>query len=152
MNGLPFISVFYKYYRKQIFEYMVKSYNSFIAEKKDSEDMKYKLSLLINRLYDASRPYTMHKYSDSGWENAHAHIHALEKIDGVTGVYRSSGVYRNYFAGKSESYDKSAYREYDLDITTKYGNIGGRLICHSAGEVDDVFSEYDMTCTFWEKE
>lgn len=114
-------------------------------------DNNYQLSLLINRLYTASKPYTTHKYSDLGWQYAKAHINALKKVKGVINVISSAGVYYNYFAGTSPDINHPAYREYELTIETEYGTVEGKLICHSAGHTDDVFSEYDMTCTFWKK-
>ena len=117
-----------------------------------SMDNTYQLSLLINRLYTASKPYTQHGYSDEDWHNAKEHIAALRKVKGVTDVTSWSGVYHNYFAGTSPDINHPAYREYKLEIDTLYGKVEGRLICHSAGREDDVFSRYDMTCTFWRKE
>jgi hypothetical protein len=117
----------------------------------NSIDNNYQLTLLINRLYTASKPYTTHSYSDMGWENAQAHIAALRTVKGVKDVISSAGVYYNYFAGTSPDINRPAYRKYDLTIETEYGTLEGQLICHSAGSVDDVFSRYDMTCSFWKQ-
>lgn len=132
---------------------MVKDYNTFILEKKSNRDMDntYQLNLIINKLYTASKPYTVKLYHDTGWQNVYAHIEALGKVNGVISITNSAGVYYNYFAGTSPDHNHSAYREYKLTIETQYGEIEGSLICHSAGKVDDVFSSYDMTCTFWKK-
>ena len=117
-------------------------------------ERKYQLSLLINRLYTASRPFTMHSYSDEGWQNVGEHIDALRKVRGVIEISAGApdGGYRNYFAGQSIDFDHPAYKEYRLEIETEYGYVIGRLICHSAGKKEDVFSRYDMTCTFWDKD
>ena len=115
-------------------------------------DNTYQLSLLINRLYTASKPYTQHGYSDNGWQNVDEHVNALRKVKGVVDITRWAGVYHNYFAGTSPDINHPAYREYKLEIETLYGIVEGRLICHSAGREDDVFSRYDMTCTFWRKD
>jgi hypothetical protein len=132
---------------------MIKTYDSFITEQKEdrSMDRTYQLNLLINRLYTASRPYTSKLYSDSGWQNVYDHVDAIGKVKGVISIDMSSGTYYNYFAGTSSD-NRPAYREYKLDIKTEYGDIEGNLICHSAGKPDDVFSAYDMTCTFWKKQ
>lgn len=118
-----------------------------------TEEKSYQLSLLINRLYTASRPFTMHSYSDEGWQNVTQHIDALRKVRGVIdiSVGAPDGGYRNYYAGRSIDFDHPAYKEYRLEIETEYGIVIGRLICHSAGSMDDAFSRYDMTCTFWNK-
>lgn len=119
-----------------------------------TEEKSYQLSLLINRLYTASRPFTMHSYSDEGWQNVSHHIEALRKVRGVIDISASTpdGGYRNYQFGRSVDFNHPAYKEYRLEIETDYGIVIGRLICHSAGNEDDVFSRYDMTCTFWNKD
>lgn len=119
-----------------------------------TEEKSYRLSLLINRLYTASRPFTMHSYSDEGWQNVGEHIDALRKVRGVIDIFTESplGGYRNYYGGQSIDDEHPAYKEYRLEIETEYGYVIGRLICHSAGRKDDVFSRYDMTCTFWNKD
>lgn len=115
-------------------------------------DRTYQLNLLINRLYTASKPYTEHLYHDSGWQNVYAHLEAIGKVKGVVDVNCGSGQYYNYFAGTSPDINHPAYREYRMTIKTEWGDVEGRLICHSAGKEDDVFSSYDMTCTFWRKQ
>lgn len=115
-------------------------------------DRTYQLNLLINRLYTASRPFTTRIYSDSGWQNVYKHLAAIEGVRGVLEVDCSSGQYCNYVACRSLDINHPAYREYTMTIKTEWGDIEGRLICHSAGSQDDVFSSYDMTCTFWRKE
>lgn len=129
----------------------VKKYSDIINENNElgKIDKTYQLNLLINRLYTASIPFTKHKYSDTGWQNVGDHIAALRKVRGVTDVISSAGVYYNYFAGTSPDINRPAYRKYELTIETEYGTVEGQLICHSAGTTDDVFSSYDMTCTFW---
>lgn len=131
-------------------ENKIKRFGEMNESAKDSN--AYQTSLLINRLYTASKPYTMHLYHDNAWENVWKHIEALEKVKGVKGISTSApnGGYHNYFAGQSTDINHPAYKEYMLEIDSDYGTIIGRLICHSAGTTDDAFSRYDMTCTFWE--
>lgn len=111
----------------------------------------YRLSLLINRLYTASAPFTRHKYRDSAWQNVYAHVEALGKVEGVEDVELGAGEYFNYFHGSSVDDTSPAYRKYDIRIKTRYGVVSGRLICHSAGTKDDPFDAYDMTCTFYKE-
>lgn len=117
-----------------------------------SMDKNYQLSLLINRLYTASAPFTKSTYHDSSWQNVYAHVESLEKVRGVEDVTMGGGEYFNYFHGTSPDDTSPAYRQYKLNIKTQYGNVEGRLICHSVGTQDDPFDRYDMTCTFWKEE
>lgn len=135
------------------YRYICNATRNFNESKKvgGSMDNTYQLSLLINRLYTASKPYTQHGYSDNDWQKVYEHVNALRKVTGVVDITRWAGVYHNYFAGTSPDINHPAYREYKLEIDTLYGIVEGRLICHSAGREDDVFSRYDMTCTFWIK-
>lgn len=114
-----------------------------------SMDNNYQLSLLINRLYTASAPFTKSTYRDSSWQNVYAHVEALGKVRGVEDVAMGGGEYFNYFHGTSPDDMNPAYRQYKLTIKTRYGDVEGRLICHSAGTREDPFDRYDMTCTFW---
>lgn len=128
-----------------------KKYSDRINESDELGKMEktYQLNLLINRLYTASSPFTKHKCSDTDWHNVRDHIAALRKVRGVTDVISGAGVYCNYFAGTSPHNNRPAYRKYEITIETEYGTVEGQLICHSAGTTDDVFSSYDMSCTFW---
>ena len=80
-------------------------------------------SFLLNRGLK-TLPLRMAKHT----ENAMKVAKALEAMDGIEAVY--------YVGLKSHPQYKVAKKE---------------LICHSAGSVDDVFSRYDMTCSFWKQ-
>lgn len=105
----------------------------------------------INRAYRVVEPYTGHLYSDSGWQGVDEIIDALENAGYETSVSVENGGYRNslggntLFAGDGVSY----WKEYKLHIEKDGMAADGRINCHAAGTVEDVFSAYDMTVTFW---
>ncbi len=111
----------------------------------------YQLAKIINKLYKVSEPFTRHKYSDTNWQYVKEHVASFGNIEGVEEVCLSAGEYHNYLPGQYPDINNPAYRQYELTIETLYGVIEGRLICHSAGTMEDPFSSYDMTCTFWKK-
>jgi hypothetical protein len=132
------------------YRYLCNSTRGF-NESRETGDINdnYQLSLLINRLYTASAPFTKSTYHDSSWQNVYAHVEALGKVRGVEDVVMGGGEYFNYFHGTSPDDMNPAYRQYKLTVKTRYGDVEGRLICHSAGTREDPFDRYDMTCTFW---
>lgn len=107
---------------------------------------------IINKLYKITEPYTKHKYNDSRWSGVDDIIKALKNAGYDVTVSVKDGGYRNskggntLFAGDG---NVSYWKEYDLEIPIEDKVIYGKIRCHAAGTVDDVFSSYDQTCSFW---
>ena len=105
----------------------------------------YMRKKLINILYRAVEPFTKHKYRDDDWRNARAVMDAVDIVvgeNGDTSWYCKDGGYE-----RGEDWAKKVYR---CRITMNDGIvIGAQLNCWAAGTVEDPFSSYDMTVTFY---
>lgn len=106
---------------------------------------------IINKLYKIVEPYTRGKYRDDAWKGVDYIVNALNKagfepiVSVKDGGYRNSKGGNTMFAGNDISY----WKEFDLEIPVDDITIHGQIRCHAAGTVDDVFSSYDQTCSFW---
>ena len=106
---------------------------------------------IINRLYRIVKPFTQSLYHDDGWKGVDDILQALDDAGYKAYVSVEDGGYRNSKGGNTlfVGNDVSYWKEYNLEIPVEDRVIHGRICCHAAGTVDDVFSAYDQTCTFW---
>ena len=109
---------------------------------------------IVKSLYKAVEKsgLTAHKLRDLSWE----HVRALEEViaDVLNKVNAEQGTdlqYQITTAGYRKN-DGAEWKEYNFQLysdTEDCGVIGGHINCHQAGTVQDPWSAYDMTASFW---
>lgn len=106
---------------------------------------------VINKLYRIVEPFTKHRYSDDNWSGVSDIINAIKNAGYDVTVSVKDGGYRNSRGGNTlfVGDDVSYWKEYELEIPVEDKVIHGRINCHAAGTVEDIFSSYDQTCSFW---
>lgn len=106
---------------------------------------------VINRLYKVVEPFTHSKYHDSGWSGVDQMIEALKNAGYDVTVSVKDGGYRNSKGGNTlyTGDDVSYWKEFILEIPVEDKVVNGIINAHAAGTVNDPFSSYDLTCTFW---
>lgn len=109
--------------------------------------MASELTKIENKIYRATSKFCGHIYSDTAWQHVRELVQIIENVEGVNDVSVGAGTYYNYLSTANP--DKPAYRDYQITISTDFGEIEGYIRCHSAGDVDDPFSRYDMTISIW---
>lgn len=107
---------------------------------------------IINRLYKIVAPFTRCLYHDEVWQGVDEMVSALRDAGYNVTVSVDNGGYRNSLGGNCLFVGDDAisyWKEYNLEIPVEDRIIYGRICCHAAGTVEDPFSAYDQTCTFW---
>lgn len=100
---------------------------------------------MIKKLYKAVEKYTRNKYQDDDWHNLNQVFDEIRNIPGVKDLSVGNGRYHGYFSD-------SPSKTYELWIGLDCGVIlGGELTCHAAGTMQQPFSSYDITCSFFKK-
>lgn len=107
---------------------------------------------IIRKLYRIVEPYTHSKYHDSGWGGIDKVIEALENAGFEVNVSVKDGGYRNSMGGNtlfSGRDDVSYWKEFNLEIPVEDKVINGVIRGNLCGTMEDPFSSYDITCTFF---
>lgn len=102
----------------------------------------------INQLYKLTKEITSHIYRDDDWRMVRVAFKKLEDYvksnNGEIDIRVENGGYWKQLG------EFPNYKEYKFIITLDGDiEINGSLKCHSAGTIEDTFSRYDMTITFW---
>lgn len=102
---------------------------------------------IINKLYKATKDITSHIYSDENWAAVTNAYNILKTTIGNEGDIEMRVENGGYWKQLGEFPN---YKEYLITINMNSGvQINGSLKCHSAGTMEDTFSRYDITITFW---
>lgn len=102
---------------------------------------------IINKLYKATNDITSHIYSDDNWAAVTNAYNILKTTVGNEGDVEMRVENGGYWKQLGEFPN---YKEYLITINMNSGvQINGSLKCHSAGTMEDTFSRYDITITFW---
>lgn len=113
-----------------------------LEQSSEREKQKY-----IKRLYKFTEKFTKQLYTDENWENVSNILSEIEEFihyAGTLGVRVYNGGYWKPFGSFPN------YKEYNLTIELFNGiEINGSLKCHAAGSMDDIFSKYDVTISFY---
>ena len=102
---------------------------------------------IINQLYKNTKDLTSHLYKDDNWAAVTKAFKTIEYIIGDAGELEVRVENGGYWKQIGEFPN---YKEYKFTIYMNNGiEINGSLKCHSAGTMEDTFSRYDMTITFF---
>ena len=112
----------------------------------------YDKRVVLRRLYKIVEPFTHSKYHDSGWGGVDQMLEALQnagydvRMSVKDGGYRNSKGGNTLFAGDDTV---SYWKEFDLVIPVEDKIVNGVIKAHLCGTMEDPYSSYDLTCTFW---
>lgn len=114
-----------------------------------SESVKSMLSELkakksvINAFYRMIHPYTVKRFRDNAWENVHAIFDVIGDWADDINVWVENG-------GYGESRDgMSKYKDWQFKFIKDGFEVQGYLRANACGDVDDVWSAYDVTIIVW---
>lgn len=123
---------------------IIKNTVKHIVNEASNSQLKKKI---INQLYKHTQSLTSHLYKDDNWEAVSKAFKTIEYIIGDAGELEVRVENGGYW---KQIYEFPNYKEYKFTIHMNNGiEINGSLKCHAAGTMEDTFSKYDMTITFW---
>ena len=102
----------------------------------------------INKIYKAIQPLISRIHKDDNWQAVNETFGIIEQVIGSENDLKVWCENGGYWKRMGEFPN---YKEYKFLITlnTEGIEINGSLKCHSAGTMEDTFSSYDITVTFW---
>lgn len=125
-------------------EQITKHLRNVLNEMSDASIKRRYINLLYKTVEKSG--LTSHLFNDDYWLGKTEVCNLIGSMEGITDfeVTVNNGGYRQNDSGDA------FWKEYNLMIEFN-GTIviNGLLKCHAAGSVEDPFSRYDITVTFW---
>ena len=112
---------------------------------KEGRESTISTNRLIKKLYKVAQNYKS-VYKDNDWKYLKALMADLSNLPGIKNFNYGGGKYHQ----NSKNFGESAYKLYTVEIETEFDTIiKGEVYCNFAGTIDDPWSKYDMSVSFW---
>ena len=107
---------------------------------------------IIRTVYNAVEKsgLTSRKFHDYWWEGVSSIIRTVN--DALEPLSMQYNDYFTYSIEEVKGYSNDGMtKTYNMEICNRSGEkiIGGNIVCYTAGTIQDPWSSYDLTCTFW---
>ena len=101
-------------------------------------------NMLIKKLYKVAQNYKK-KYHDDDWSNVHAMLDEMGQLKGIADFFVEDGRYHK----QGEEFGEMT-KIYKVNVLTDFNTIiNGNVNCHLCGTVDDPWSAYDISVSFY---